>query len=495
MTPKKRTQPGEWGRWLAPPVVLALILSAAPLSEASAQEDGQLPAACADAEPAPFADRDRIAEAHRLSVDCLWHLGVVRGSGGAGGEAQFLPHASVQRAQFTGMIRALLDALDRSGGLEEERRPRFADVPAEHPFDHQVHTLAYVGIVDGVDDTHFEPQRWIRRDQAASILLGATEWATGEELEAVHGPHFGDTTHTVFHQDVGTAFEFGLVNGARRPCGGELGQYGPAGVMERQQAASILVNAIGVFEEIGRGEGGGRTGDAECPSPEWRPTIEEAAAFAEGRDNSTSFAAIGTDGQMVGHRASTVVPQASVLKVMFLVAYLRQPDVRARALTQSDRDLLEPMIRRSENEPATRIANELGPDPMYELARESGMRDFSYTRPWGRSTTSARDQAAFLLEVDSYVPARHRAYVLQLLTEIVPEQRWGIGETDTGDWTKHFKGGWGSGTGAVDHQVVLLIHPDGTRVALAVMTTSSPSHEHGTNTLRGVFRRLLADLP
>jgi hypothetical protein len=123
------------------------------------------------------------------------------------------------------------------------------------------------------------------------------------------------------------------------------------------------------------------------------------------------------------------------------------------------------------------------------------MRDFSYTRPWGRSQTSARDQAAFLLEVDRYVPDRHRVYVLQLLTEVVPAQRWGIGQIDTGDWTPHFKGGWGTGTGEVDHQVVLLRHTDGTRVALAVMVTDSPGHDAGKVTLAGVFRRLLADLP
>lgn len=495
MAPTRVGRPGEWWPRLARMAVLALLLAGVPAAAPSAQEEGDLPAACADAEPATFADRDRIAAAHRPSVDCLWHLGVVRGSGDPGGEVYFSPHASVQRSQFAGMIHGLLDALGRAGGLDEMRSPRFADVPAEHPFDHQVHTSAHVGIVDGIDEQHFAPQRWIRRDQAASILLGATEWTTGEDLAAAGGPYFGDTSRSVFRDELETAFEFGLVQGVRRPCGGEPGEYGPSGAMQRQQAASLLVNAIGVFEEIESGGGGGRTADAECPSPVWQPTIEEAVTFADSRDNSTSFAAIGTDGRMVGHRASTQVPQASVLKVMFLVAYLRQADVRDRDLTQEDRDLLEPMIRWSANEPATEIANELGPDPMYALAEEAGMQEFSYTRPWGHSTTSARDQAAFLLEVDQYVPSRHRTYVLQLLTEIVPEQRWGIGEVETGDWTKHFKGGWGSGTGAVVHQVVLLVHPDGTRVALAVMTTSSPSHEYGTNTLRGVFRRLLDDLP
>lgn len=229
------------------------------------------------------------------------------------------------------------------------------------------------------------------------------------------------------------------------------------------------------------------------PPPRWIPRLDEAMAYARTRAGSVSFAAIGTDGAPAGHRAETRVPAASVLKVMFLVAHLRT--AADRELTQSDRALLEPMIRRSANEPATQIANRLGPGPMYQLAADAGMRDFSYTRPWGSSRTSARDQARFMLEVDRFVPQRHRAYALRLLTEVVAEQRWGIGEVATPGWTPHFKGGWGSGTGAIDHQVVLLRHRDGTRVALAVMTTGSSSHAYGKDTLRGVFQRLLADLP
>ncbi len=60
-------------------------------------------------------------------------------------------------------------------------------------------------------------------------------------------------------------------------------------------------------------------------------------------------------------------------------------------------------------------------------------------------------------------------------------------------WALYFKGGWGSGSGAVDHQVALLRR--GTRrIAVAIMTTSSPSHEYGKGTLEGVARRLLRGL-
>ena len=228
---------------------------------------------------------------------------------------------------------------------------------------------------------------------------------------------------------------------------------------------------------------------------QWRPRVRAARTYAESRSGSVSFAAVDTSGDIYGYRMRTRVPAASVLKVMFMVAYLRHSSVRDRRLREYDRDLLRPMIIRSDNNTATTIANFLGPRKMYRLARRANMRDFSYTRPWGLSTTSARDQARFLFRLRRYIPERHEEYALTLLTRIVDSQRWGIGRVETPGWTKHFKGGWGSGTGAVDHQVVRLRDRPRVRVGLAVMTTSSPSHRYGKRTLRGVFSRLLSNLP
>jgi hypothetical protein len=75
----------------------------------------------------------------------------------------------------------------------------------------------------------------------------------------------------------------------------------------------------------------------------------------------------------------------------------------------------------------------------------------------------------------------------------VPSQRWGLAQVIPAGWRLHFKGGWGSGTGAVDHQVGLLRRGEH-RVSIAVLTTGSPSHAYGKATLRGVSARLLAGL-
>jgi hypothetical protein len=178
---------------------------------------------------------------------------------------------------------------------------------------------------------------------------------------------------------------------------------------------------------------------------------------------------------------------------MLLVAYLRQGDVRARALRRGDRALLDPMVRRSDNLTATRVRDDVGDAGLRRLARRVGMRRFSTHPVWGMSRVDADDQTRFLLHVDRYVPKRHRVYAMRLLRTIVHSQRWGIGRVAPRDWNLYFKGGWGSGSGAVDHQVALL-RRGRLRVSVAIMTTGNGSHAAGKATLRGVAARLLRGL-
>jgi hypothetical protein len=177
------------------------------------------------------------------------------------------------------------------------------------------------------------------------------------------------------------------------------------------------------------------------------------------------------------------------------VAYLDRRDVRDRALTNADFRLIGPMIRRSDNTAATRVLGLVGPSGVYAVARHAHMRRFSLvTGIWGRSQIDAVDQARFFLHIDERVAPLHRSAAMHLLASVIPSQRWGIGTLSFPGWQLYFKGGWGSGTGAVDHQVALLER--GTqRVSVAVLTTNSPSHAYAKETLRGIFARLLHTMP
>ena len=224
----------------------------------------------------------------------------------------------------------------------------------------------------------------------------------------------------------------------------------------------------------------------------WWPDTEAAKEYSASRLGQISFA-VRTERHLYGVEVRRTVPSASVLKAMLLVAYLRGPDVRDRALRKADRNLLGPMIRRSDNVAATQVRDIVGNDGLVRLARRVGMRAFSPAAIWGLSRIDAADQTLFFLEIDRFVPRRHRATAMRLLSSIVRSQRWGIAQVRPPGWALYFKGGWGSGSGAVDHQVALL-RRSGRRVSVAILTTGSPSHAYGKRTLRGVAARLLRGL-
>jgi Beta-lactamase enzyme family len=224
----------------------------------------------------------------------------------------------------------------------------------------------------------------------------------------------------------------------------------------------------------------------------WTPHVGAAARWAHSRHGSITFA-VRTDEHLWGRGLDTQVPSASVFKAMLLVTYLRRHSVRDRDLTDADRTLLGPMIRRSDNVAATRVRDIVGNAAVVRLAHRAGMTRFRIAQVWGLSQITARDQTRYFLHIDRFVPERHRRYAMRLLRTIVPSQRWGFAQVIPDGWTLYFKGGWGSGTGAVDHQVGLL-RRGGQRVAIAVLTLNSPSHDYGKATLRGVAKRLLRGL-
>ena len=227
-------------------------------------------------------------------------------------------------------------------------------------------------------------------------------------------------------------------------------------------------------------------------APAWRPDVEAATAFVAGRRGQVSFA-VRTPCGAWGWRQDRVAPSASVLKAMLLVAYLQRPGVRDRPLGAGQRALLSPMIRRSDNAAATRVLGVIGPRNLERIAHRWGLRRFRVRSPWGLSEITAREQARLWLHLDRRIPPRHRQWALGLLRTIVPWQRWGVGHVRVGGWTLHFKGGWGSGTGRIDHQVALLLR-GGQRVSLAILSTAQGSHRYGEATLRGVAGRLLHGL-
>ena len=227
----------------------------------------------------------------------------------------------------------------------------------------------------------------------------------------------------------------------------------------------------------------------------WKPDRAAAKQYADGRAGHVGFAVFDMQGRLSHHHGGGRALMASTFKVMLMVAYLRQDSVDDRPLGNAEKQLIRPMIRRSDNENATRIRDMLGQGPIEALADRARMKHFRWNSIWGYCQTSSRDQAFFLRNLRRHVPSRHWDFAKRQLAHIVSWQRWGVGQVNLpAGWELYFKGGWGSGIGAVDHQVAQLRN-NRRRIGVAVLTEGNPSHDYGKDTLEGVFERLLRRLP
>ena len=221
----------------------------------------------------------------------------------------------------------------------------------------------------------------------------------------------------------------------------------------------------------------------------WKPDMTAAIKYAHGRSGDIAFA-VRTDHKFWGYREDHQEWSASVVKAMLMVAYLDQPSVAGRDLNGGDRGLLAPMITVSDNNAAQQVFNIVGQGGLQALAHRVGMSHFATDPVWGKTRITASDQTKFFLHIDSYIASRHRGYAMHLLASITPSQRWGIGEVAPKGWKLYFKGGWGYGTGLLDHQVALFTRGCA-RVSIAVLTMYDGSHPYGKDTLKGLFSRLL----
>ena len=220
--------------------------------------------------------------------------------------------------------------------------------------------------------------------------------------------------------------------------------------------------------------------------------VLEAKRYAAGRDGLVSFAVIDSRGRVRGRSADMPYVSASVVKALLLASELRRLESADAPLDESTQTLLTRMITYSDNAAADAIYARVGDTGLYEVAERTGMRNFTVSGYWANAQITAGDMAHFMWKLDDAVPAGKREFGLSVLEEIVPQQRWGIPDAAGREWAARFKGGWRTTElGQLVHQAAELRHPDGSRMALAVLTDAQPTQAYGIETVRGIAERLL----
>jgi hypothetical protein len=222
--------------------------------------------------------------------------------------------------------------------------------------------------------------------------------------------------------------------------------------------------------------------------------ISAAVGFLDGRAGRTSLAVLDSSGHVSGTRLDEHFQSASVVKVMFLTAFLQRVAADRRALSASDESLLYPMIHESNNEAASAVLARVGLSAIARVAREVGMRDYAPGIGWWAYTqTSAADQVRLFAALQRLIPPRFYDYALGLMSGIEPEQSWGFPPVARPTWKVFFKTGALPSEGLFN-EAARLERP-GVTFTVAVFTTGDPSMSYGEATIAGVAERLLAGGP
>lgn len=215
-------------------VALALVGTA--LAPAHAQEDDTEPCSARHVGPAPFVDLFAVPDVHLHAVNCAAEHEIALGFT----DENYVPARPVRRDQMASFVTRTLTAAGVE--LPPPTGDRFADVDPDSPHDDAIHRLAEADIVRGgpgaLPTDHYGPQLQVRRDQMASFLLRAAEFATGESL-ADDAQRFRDVPPPNVH--------FASVNGAAAlslALGVAPDLYRPAAAVRRDQMATFLTRLL-----------------------------------------------------------------------------------------------------------------------------------------------------------------------------------------------------------------------------------------------------------
>ncbi len=146
------------------------------------------------------------------------------------------------------------------------------------------------------------------------------------------------------------------------------------------------------------------------------------------------------------HNASQEFPMASSMKIPIMLTMLSQVEKQNRPLTDGEAQQLEAMIESSDNDAAKSLYQEVG--------AASGVMNFLNSHElygiipdpntWGTSTASTQAMVDLLsaLSAGELLSATGTAYALSLMQNVVPDQRFGIGDTAPRGSIVSMKNGW-----------------------------------------------------
>ncbi|MEV7279844.1 serine hydrolase [Streptomyces sp. NPDC093111] len=199
-------------------------------------------------------------------------------------------------------------------------------------------------------------------------------------------------------------------------------------------------------------------------------------------------------------RATTSYDSASVVKVTVLATLLWDAKKHNRYLTTRESQLATAMITKSDNAATTTLWNQLGVTKVKGFLAAAGM---TTTVPgsggyWGLTRINVTDEQKLLWLLttkNTVLTDNARAYVLKLMANVIPSQKWGTPAGAPSSVTKHVKNGWlqRSTRGWRVHSIGAF-RGGGHDYSISVLTDGNSTMNYGVQTIQAVSKVIHQDL-
>ena len=180
---------------------------------------------------------------------------------------------------------------------------------------------------------------------------------------------------------------------------------------------------------------------------------------------------------------------ASVAKVMILGALLHELTAEGRQLSPEQDALARQMITESDDDAASDLWAEAGPAAMQNFLDLAGMTDTTLGPGiyWGLTQICAHDEMLLLrllVTPNTVLDPAARDYMLGLMADVTPSQRWGVPAGSPASVTVHVKNGWLPDPDLWVINSVGDFTGRGQDASIAILTEENPSMPYGIATVQ-----------
>lgn len=171
----------------------------------------------------------------------------------------------------------------------------FTDL-AGHWAEKPVKSLAAKHIVEGVDESHYEPNRSITRAEFVTLLIRAMDWTGKAPVKAASNPFSDVAASQYYTEQVSRAASLGIVSGYN-------GAFRPNDSITREEAVVALVNGVQYFDRA----------SADKAKPPFADLAEISSWAASAVNEAWSTGLIEGDGVRFNPRSSVTRAEVAVM--------------------------------------------------------------------------------------------------------------------------------------------------------------------------------------